>query len=118
MSMLARHHTICIRSALRGIGPAKQSEEIPLHIFVVAAKSLTHSSASLKRHFGMQRIGVVAYFFMLREIEVSTMLFASVDINVVTMVISIPLSASKADPCALSVTRRRVCVCVHRGPLP
>ena len=64
--MLARHHRVCIRSALRGIGPAKQSGEIPLHVFVVVAKSLTHM-ASLKRPFGMQRIGVVAYLLMLRE---------------------------------------------------
>ena len=110
-SMLARHHSICIRSALRGIGPAKQSEEIPLHIFVTAAKSLTHVT-SLKRPFGLQRMGVVAYFFMLREIEASTMLYTSVDINVNTMVISILLSASKTDPCALSVTRRWGCVCL------
>ena len=40
------------------------------------------------------------------------MLFTSVDVNITTMVISILLSASKTDPCALSATRRRGCVCI------
>ena len=108
-TMLARHHTICIRSALRGIGPAKQSEDIALAVFVKAAKTLTYT-VSVKRPFGMQRVAVIGYFFMLREIEIGTMLFTSVHLNTDMLVISILLSASKTDPCALSVTRRWGCV--------
>ena len=112
-TMLARQQTVCVRSALRGIGAAKQCQEILLDDFVKGAKKI---QSNKKTPLGLHRVGVVAYFFMLREIEVGTMLYESVAIHDQLLIVSIFLSASKTDPCALSVTRRWGCVCDEGVP--
>ena len=60
---------------------------------------------------GLERTAVVSYFFMLREIELGTMLNESVEIDNNKKQVSIRLSASNTDPTALSCTRSWGCVC-------
>ena len=114
-SMLARQQNVCLRSALRGLGPAKQCGEIELHTFTFAAKQLEAVDKTVP--VGFYRTGVVGYFFMLREIELSLMLWASVTIEEGPKIVRILLPASKTDPTALSCIRYWGCVCEEDGPV-
>ena len=61
--------------------------------------------------FGVQFAGVLAYFFVLREIGQSLMLFTSVGVDLVKEVVTLQLPASKTDWVALSCERSWGCVC-------
>ena len=54
---------------------------------------------------------VVAYFFMLRVLELGTMLYGSAHINDGRLVVTILLPATKIDVMALSCSRSWGCVC-------
>ena len=110
---LARQQTVCVRSALRGLGPRKQCEGIDLTVFVVGAKLLIDADPT-KLPFNFHLTGVVAAFFMLREIELSTMLNINVKIKEEEEMVWIFLPVSKNDPMALGCWRSWGCVCV--GP--
>ena len=113
-SMLAWQHTVCLRSALRGIGGAKQTEELLLVDFTTGAVQI---EAHFDTPVGVVYSVVVAYFFMMREIELSTLLSSSVTLCMVRRLVTIWLPASKTDPEALSVTRTWGCVCPEgEGP--
>ena len=60
---------------------------------------------------GMHHTVVVGFFFMLREIELSLMLYNSVDLDLINLVVRTLLPASKTDPQALSRSRFWGCVC-------
>ena len=111
---LARQHTVSVRSALRGIAPGKSCEEIPLEEFVAGA-------AAIENHFrvtvGFKYTSVLGFFFMLREIELSLMLYRSVTTDTVRKKVTILLPASKTDFEALSCSRSWGCVC-HQDPDP
>ena len=82
-----------VSSPLRGLGPAKQCGEIELHTFTRAAWELEAADASTP--FGLHRTAVIAYFFMLREIELSLMLLESVTLEIEAKLVKILLPASK-----------------------
>ena len=109
-SMPARQHTACVRSATRGAGPRKQCEEVALADFVKGAISLADEMGV---PVGLERSAVISYFFMLREIELGTMLNESVEVDSQRREVTIRLSASKTDPTALSCTRSWGCVCAE-----
>ena len=112
-SMLARHHAACVRSAMRGMGPRQQCEEIFLGVFVSGAgKTCGRRSGS----FGLARTGVVAYFFMIRAIVLSTMLYYNFDLDPGAKMISILLPATKTDPLGPSCSRSWGCVCPDEAP--
>ena len=68
----------------------------------------------IEAHFetpvGFVHAGVLAYFYMLREIELSTPIYSSVFFCMIKLQVTIRLSASKTDPEALSVARTWGCV--------
>ena len=66
-SRLARQHSVCLRSATRGIGPGKQCAELLLADFVKGALLIKDARGT---PFGFTYTGVIAYFFVLREISV------------------------------------------------
>ena len=76
---LARQHTVCVRSALRGIGPDQTSEEITLDDFTRGADMIRDDPAVT---IGFCFTCVVALLFMLRELELSTMMLKSVTVCV------------------------------------
>ena len=59
-SMLARQHAVCLRSALRGLGPKKQCDEFELHDLTMAARLLKDED---KMPLGLHRTSVVGFFF-------------------------------------------------------
>ena len=61
---------------------------------------------------GFYRTSVVACFFMLRDIELSTMLYSSVALDISHHTVTIHLPATKTDPMALSCERSWGCVCL------
>ena len=105
---LARQHTVCVRSALRGMGPGQTCQEITLDDFTRGADALRDDPSIT---VGLCFTCVIAFFFMLRELELSTMLLKSVTICAVKLTVTILLPASKTDPEALSCSRTWGCVC-------
>ena len=75
-------------------------EENLSNVLVTAAKTLIRTATSVKRPFDLHRVAVIGYLFMLREVELSTILYDSVELNTDTTCISILLTASETDPCA------------------
>ena len=61
--------------------------------------------------FGLRRTSVVGFFCMLREIELSLMLYTSVEVDELNVMVRILLPATKTDPEALSCSRFWGCVC-------
>ena len=110
-SRLARQQRASVRSALRGLGPAHQCAEIPLLTFVKAASAIEDRLLLV----GFVNGSIIAYFFVLREIELSTMVASSVTFDHTAMEVSILLPATKVDPMALSCTRTWGCVCDGTG---
>ena len=108
-SRLARAHTVNVRSALRGIGPAKQCEEVGLEDLIRGANAVLGKPGI---PIGINNTFVVLYFFVLREIELGTMLAASVRTDRVKKTVHIDLPATKTDPMALSCTRSWGCTCI------
>ena len=108
-SMLAREQRRAALAAKRGIGPAHQSAELPLHAVVklgIEKESLTPDGPI---DFGAYI--VVAAFFVLREIEASHMLCSSVVVDKVQQKGTIELPTCKTDPGALACKRSWGCVC-------
>ena len=66
---------------------------------------------------GFYRAGVVAHFFMPREIELSLMLVDSVTIEEDPTIVKILRPASQTDPTALACARYWGCVCEEDGPV-
>ena len=60
-SMLARQHTVCVRSATRGTGPRKQCKEVDMATFVSGAIKLADD---MRVPVGLPRSAVICYFFM------------------------------------------------------
>ena len=79
-----------------------------LQVFVVAARTVASDSVV---PVGFAYCTVIAYFFCLREIELSTMLKTSVYCNNVLLTVTIKLPATKTDPMALSCERTWGCIC-------
>ena len=106
---LARQHRVCVRSALRGLGPGRQCEELPLTEFITGAAAIAGQPGV---PVGLENTCVILYFFVLREIELGTMLVKSVEVDYVKAVVCIRLPATKTDPMALSCSRSWGCVCL------
>ena len=109
-SRLVRAHTVNVRSALRGIGPAKQCEEVGLEDLVRGANVVLGKPGI---PIGINNTFVVLYFSVLREIELGTMLAASVRTDKEKKVVNVDLPATKTDPMALSCTRSWGCTCME-----
>ena len=77
-SRLSRQHSVCVRSALRGMAPGNQCEAIPLADFTRGAYAV---AGRKDVPVGFQFTAVLAFFFLLREIELSTMLDSSVAVD-------------------------------------
>ena len=107
-SRLARQQRVCVRSALRGIGPSHQCGEILLDDFADAATKLANDE---RLPVGFANTGVLSYFFCLRELELSTMVATSVSLDTSKQIVSILLPSTKVDVMALSCTRSWGCVC-------
>ena len=107
-SRLARAHTIYVRSALRGIGPAKQCEEVPLQDMVKGAELIADKPNT---PVGLNNTIVILYFFVMREIELGTTMAASATTDPEKEVVRILLPATKTDPMALTCVRSWGCVC-------
>ena len=110
-TMLARQQNVCVRSALRGIGAGAKCEELLLADFVAGAVKIAGNAGVPA---GFHYCGVVAYFFCLREIEMSTMLNTSVCVQEDQQRVTILLPATKTDPQALSCERTWGCTCEGR----
>ena len=87
---LARHHTVCVRSATRGTGPRKQCQEVDMATFVRGAIKLADE---LQVPVGLPRTAGICYLFMLRENELGTMLEESVQVETDARKVTIQLSA-------------------------
>ena len=92
---LARQHRVCVRSALRGLGPGRQCEELPLEDFVGGAVVIAGQPGV---PIGLENTCTILYFFVLREIELGAMLAKSVGIDQDKAVVNIKLPATKSDP--------------------
>ena len=101
-SRLARQHRVCVRSALRGLGPSRQCAELPLDDLVKGAAAVAGQRGI---PIGLANTCIVLYYFVLREIELGTMLATSVTIDAETKEASIKVPATKTDPRALGRTR-------------
>ena len=101
-STLARQHSVSLRSCMRGLGPGRQCAELLLKDFTVGA-DMVDSQKGIPA--GFKFAGVLAYFFVLREIEQSLMLYTSVSVDVIKEVVTLQLPASKTDWVALSCER-------------
>ena len=60
----------------------------------------------------MHNTSTILYFFVLREIELGTMLVKSVEVDHTRAVVCIKLPATKTDPMALGCSRSWGCVCL------
>ena len=107
---LARAHKASVRAALRGIGPSHQCAEVDPIAMAKAAKALEGKDDNLPAGFHFTII--IASFFVLREIELSTMIRGSVKLDKVALTVTINLPASKTDWMALSCQRSWGCVCL------
>ena len=85
-STLARQQNVCVRSALRGMAPGNQCEEITLTDFTQGAYKV---AGRPRVPVGLHFTAVIAFFFVLRDIELSTMLLTSVTIDTTAQVVSI-----------------------------
>ena len=101
-SRLARQQNVCVRSALRGMALGNQCEEMLLGEFTQGAYTM---AGRPRVPVGLHFMAVVAFSFVLREIELSTTLLSSVVIDSTALVVSILLPATKADPGARSCAR-------------
>ena len=108
-STLAREQRRANLAARRGMGPAHQSAELPLHS--VVALGLGKDQLTQDGPIDFTAYIVVAAFFVLREIEASLMLCSSVVFDNVELKVTIELPTSKTDPGALSCFRSWGCVC-------
>lgn len=108
-AMLAREQRRANLAARRGMGPAHQSAELPLHS--VVALGLGTGQLTQDGPIDFISYVVVAAFFVLREIEASLMLCSSVAINDDEQKITIELPTCKTDPGALACSRTWGCVC-------
>ena len=108
-SMLAREQRRANLAARRGMGPAHQSAELPLHAVVelgLGTEQLTQDGP-----IDFASYVILAAFFVLREIEASLMLCSSVTLNKEQMKVTIELPTCKTDPGALACSRTWGCVC-------
>ena len=105
---LARQRSVSLRSCTRGLGPGRQCAELLLEDFTVGADMVDTQKGI---PVGFKFAGVLAYFFVLREMEQSLMLYTSVSVDVVKEVVTLQLPASKTDWVALSCERSWGCVC-------
>ena len=78
-SMLAREQRRAALAAKRGMGPAHQSAELPLHAVVELSLEKENLIPDGPIDFGAYI--VVAAFFVMREIEASLMLCVSVEVD-------------------------------------
>ena len=79
-----------------------------MDVFIKAATKIADDYAM---PVGLHRTAVICYFFVLREIELGTMLYESVTVSVGKKTVTILLPATKTDPQALSCERSWGCVC-------
>ena len=99
------------RSVLRGIGPARQSQPIPLPLVMSLQSQLDPLVANGPTH--PRETYLLAACFLLREVEVSATRVEHVIVNIAEDTITWTLSASKTDPKAFGVTRTLGCMCGH-----
>ena len=117
-SVLGRAASCANKAGRRGRGPAHQSAELPvIEAYQMASgvqwEQQVHYDKVLGDNvpYNFGNFGVVASFFLLREIEVSLLLAKNVTINSEKELVTILLAASKTDPTALSCSRTWGCTC-------
>ena len=107
--LLAREMRLGLRSALRGIGPAHQSAELPVER-TVELQFPEPPNDDTTPH-GFINMIIVADFWVLREVEASLILRKSVKIDMGDRTVEILLPACKTDPSATTCRRKWGCVC-------
>ena len=108
-SLLARTMRLCIRSVERGIGPARQSEGIPLE--EVVALKLDSAPLVLDGPCAPGRMVIAASMFCMREIEVALALVGHITIDTEKLIVEWLLPCSKSDVKALGKVRHWGCIC-------
>ena len=97
------------RSVARDIGPSQQCGELPL----VQLKAVFEKVVCpILPGRIIRNMTVIGCFFILREVELSLMLFSSVSSNMKDRLITIWLPATKTDPRALTCQLSWGCTCL------
>ena len=114
--LLDRETKRATRTALRGIGPAKQCGDFCLD--EVVGLKLGDASLCENGPLGPGRLAEIGCFHLLRDMESSCALASHLSIDKIRMVESLELPVSKTDPTAVGCTRSWGCVCdgAHNTP--
>ena len=107
---LARNARDAARSVNRGIGPSRQSAAFDLFSIVELTAAIVEPVAP-NGPIDPVHLVILGSFFLLREIEASLALAASVIVDRTTLRVTWNLPASKTDPKALGKTRSWGCTC-------
>ena len=114
--MLDREARRAGRTALRGIGPAKQCGDFDLD--EVVALQLGDEPLSIDGPLGPGRLAELGCFHLLRDMESSCALASHLVLDTQRMTESLELPVSKTDPTAIGCVRSWGCVCdgLHSTP--
>ena len=105
------------RSVLRGIGPARQSQPIPLPLVMALPTQVQPYVKDGPTH--PREAYLLGSIFLLREVELSATRVDHLVFNKPDSTVTWTLSASKTDPQAFGVTRTLGCLCGHSAlPCP
>ena len=99
------------RSVLRGLGPAKRSDPLVLHLALVVAKSWGHNFARADRPIDAAAMIICGVYFMTREIEFSGAIQHELTILPDASSCQLLLPVSKKDPNACGVVGTVECMC-------
>ena len=101
------------RSVRRGLGPSRQSEPFQLERVSTLPTELLSAPEPLVRDgpIGAWNLVVLGVYFILREIEISLSLAASITLDLASKVVVWLLPSSKTDSAALTTTREWRCLC-------
>ena len=109
--LLERVGADCVKSVMRGLGPARQSAPFPLE--QVAVLCLNEQPLVEQGPVNPRALAVLGAWFLTREIELSLALCKNVTVvnNGGVLAVKWRLPASKTDPMAVAVVRELGCMC-------
>ena len=109
--LLERVGADCVKSVMRGLGPARQSAPYPLE--QVAVLCLNEQPLVEQGPVNPRALAVLGAWFLTREIELSLALCKNVTVvnNGGVLAVKWRLPASKTDPMAVAVVRELGCMC-------
>lgn len=108
----------CIRSVLRGAGPAKRSSPLDLARALAVTKSWGWNPNRLDRPVDSTAMLLAGSMFMMREIEIAGALQHEAHTLDNGSSVTLLLPASKKDPNANGVTRSLDCLCTQTALCP